>query len=126
MDIRIDSSEARPRARLCFEAKRLDPNHGTSDYLGSEGLERYLDGRYARDEMAAGMLGYAQAGNPADWGVKIGQAMTRDAGKVGLLKSSPWRSAQLAPELPFTYRSGHERPTVGAPIEIFHTLLLFN
>jgi hypothetical protein len=126
LDIRMDSSQTSPRARFCFEAKRLGPNHGTSIYLGNEGLQRYLDGRYARTQMSAGMLGYVQAGNPADWATKIGQAMTNDANKVGLLESSPWRSEPLATELPFTYRSGHQRPSVGAPIEIFHTLLLFN
>jgi len=126
LDIRIDSSQATPRLRFCFEAKRLGPKHGTSSYLGREGLQCYLDGRYARNETAAGMLGYVQAGDPTDWADKIEQAMAKAAAKLGLLKSSPWRSEQVATELPFAYRSGHERPNVGFPIEIFHTLFLFN
>jgi hypothetical protein len=126
LDIRIDSSETRPRPRFCFEAKRLGPNHGVSVYLGSEGLQRFLDGRYARSEMAAGMLGYVQAENPADWASKIEEAMTNDTAAVNLLESSPWRSESLVTELEFTYRSGHDRPNVGAPIEVYHTLLLFN
>lgn len=126
LDIRIDSSEARPRARFCFEAKRLGPNHGTSVYLGDEGLQCYLDGRYAGDQMVAGMLGYVQAGDPPDWALKIERAIAKDVRKVGLLKSSPWRREPLVAELTFTYRSGHKRPSVGSPIEIFHTLLLFN
>lgn len=126
LDIRIDCAETRPRPRMCFEAKRLGPNHGVSVYLGSEGLQRFLDGRYARNHMAAGMLGYVQAENPAVWASKIKEAMANVATTVRPLKSSPWRSEALVPELQFTYRSGHGRPGVGSPIEIFHTLLVFN
>ncbi|OHB63124.1 MAG: hypothetical protein A2Y77_07830 [Planctomycetes bacterium RBG_13_62_9] len=126
LDIRLDSSEVRPRARLRFEAKRLGPNHGTSVYLGGEGLQRFLDGRYARNDPIAGMLGYVQAGNPGDWALKIGQAISKDAVKLGLRNSSPWRAERLADRLAFTYCSGHDRPSVGNPVQIFHTLLLFN
>jgi hypothetical protein len=123
---RLDSSEVKPRARLRFEAKRLGPNHGTSLYLGGEGIQRFLDGRYARNDSIAGMLGYIQVGTPGDWALTIEQAITKDAVKLGLRSSSPWRAEQQANGLPFTYRSGHDRPAVGQPIEIFHTLLLFN
>jgi hypothetical protein len=95
-------------------------------YLGDEGIQRFLDGRYARNDPIAGMLGYVQAGNPGDWALKIGQAIGRDAARLGLRSSSPWRAEQLADGLPFTYCSGHDRPAIGHPIEIFHTLLLFN
>ena len=126
LDIRLDSSEVRPRARLRFEAKRLGPNHGTSVYLGAEGIQRFLDGRYARNDPIAGMLGYVQAGNPGDWALKIEQAISKDAAKLGLRSSSPWRAQRLADALPFTYCSGHDRPIIGHSIEVFHTLLLFN
>lgn len=126
LDIRLDSSEVRPRARLRFEAKRLGPNHGASVYLGGEGIQRFLDGRYARNDPVAGMLGYVQAGNPGDWALKIEQGISRDATKLGLRRSSPWRAERLTDGLQFTYCSGHDRLTVGHPIEIFHTLLLFN
>jgi len=126
LDIRIDSSQTRPRPRFRFEAKRLGPGHGVSVYLGKDGLECFLDGRYAREDIAAGMLGYIQAGNPRDWDDKIAAGMKKAAKEIGLLKSSPWRSERLVAELEFTYRSGHARPKVGRPIEIFHTLLPFN
>jgi hypothetical protein len=126
LDIRLDSSEVRPRARLRFEAKRLGPNHGASVYLGGEGMQRFLDGRYARNDPVAGMLGYVQAGSPGDWAVKIERAIEKDATRLGLRRSSPWRAKPLADGLQFTYCSGHDRPTIGPPIEIFHTLLLFN
>jgi hypothetical protein len=126
LDIRLDSSEVKPRARLRFEAKRLGPNHGASAYLGGEGMQRFLDGRYARNDPIAGMLGYVQVGSPGDWALKIEQAVGKDATKLGLRRSSPWRAERLADGLQFTYCSGHDRPAIGHPIEIFHTLLLFN
>ena len=126
LDIRIDSSQASPRPRFRFEAKRLGPRNGVSAYLGTEGIQRFLDGRYARCDRAAGMLGYVQAGRPDDWAVKIGKAITRNGKKLGLLSGSPWRRKEVAAELSHTYRSGHERPKVGVPVEIYHTMLLFN
>ncbi len=126
LDIRLDSSEVRPRARLRFEAKRLGPSHGVSVYLGDEGIQRFLDGRYARNDAIAGMLGYVQAGSPGEWAVKIEQALGKDPKELSLRDSSPWRAERLTDHLPFTYCSGHDRPTIGCPIEIFHTLLLFN
>jgi len=61
IDIRIDSAEKLPRSRLSFEAKRLGPDHGVSVYLGEEGLQCFIHGRYARHESSVGMLGYVQA-----------------------------------------------------------------
>ena len=126
IDVRIDCSELRPRTRLRFEAKRLDLNHGTSVYLGSDGVQRFLDGRRGRGDDVAGMLGYVQSGHPDEWAAKIEQAMNRDAAKLYLRKSGRWRRAWLAVEPSSTYRSDHNRPNVGRPIEILHTLLLFN
>jgi hypothetical protein len=71
------------------------------------------------------MLGYVQAGAPNDWAMRIEHAMGKEATKLGLRNASPWRAERLADGL-FTYCSGHDRPTLGNPIEIFHTLLLFN
>ena len=126
LDIRIDSSQERPRPRMRFEAKRLGPHHGVSVYLGSEGIQCFLDGRYAREDSYAGMLGYVQSGKPDEWAVKIEQAMNGEPAKFSLRKSGSWRRERLVAELSSTYRSDHDRPSIGHPIEIFHTLLLFN
>ena len=126
LDIRIDSSQNRPRARMRFEAKRLGPHHGVSVYLGREGIFCFLDGRYAREDSSAGMLGYVQAGSPDSWATKIEQAMNSNATRLSLRRSSCWRKVHVAAELSSTYRSGHDRPSIGHPIEIFHTLLPFN
>jgi hypothetical protein len=126
LDIRIDSSEIRPRSRLCFEAKRLGPNHGVSQYFGTDGLQCFLNGRYARDEHAAGMLGYVQEGTCKEWAQKIDASMTKERKKLYVTTTGSWRSVRMTEKVPFTYRSDHNRPKVGKPIEIYHTLLCFN
>jgi len=126
LDIRIDSSMVRPRSRLRFEAKRLGPNHGVSKYLGTDGLQCFLDGRYARDDSTGGMLGYVQKGTCKEWAQKIGTSITKESKELRLTNTGSWRSIRIANEAPFTYHSEHNRPTVGKPIEICHTLLCFN
>ena len=126
LDIRIDSSEMRPRSRLRFEAKRLGPNHSVSKYLGTEGLQCFLDGRYARDDNIGGMLGYVQEGNCDAWAQRIGAVVVKSKKKLGLVETSPWRREKLTDKIPNTYRSGHKRPGVGRQIEIYHVLLCFN
>jgi len=126
LDIRIDSSEIRPRSRLCFEAKRLGLKNSENKYLGTDGLQRFLDGRYARDYDIGGMLGYVQDGNCDEWAQKIGTAIVKDKKKLGLMTTSPWRKEMLTEKVPFTYRSGHKCPEIQRRIEIYHTLLCFN
>lgn len=126
VDIRIDCSEQRPRARMPFEAKRLSKSHGASQYIGKDGLRCFLDGKYARDDKVAGMLGYVQEGALDGWAVKLGNTIFQNAQDLSLLHTSPWRYEQQVNELSHTYRSGHDRPCVEQPIEIFHILLLFN
>lgn len=126
LDIRIDSSMVSPRSRLRFEAKRLGPNHGVSKYLGTDGLQCFLDGRYARDDTTGGMLGYVQEGTCKEWAQKIGASITKEGKKLHLTKTGSWRSVKITDRVPFTYHTGHNRPQVGNPMEIYHTLLCFN
>jgi hypothetical protein len=126
LDIRIDSSEIRPRSRFRFEAKRLGPNHSVSKYLGTDGLQCFIDGRYAREDSSGGMLGYVQEGTCKEWAQKIETSITRNSEKLSLTKTGTWHSVKISNDVPFTYRSEHHRPHLGHPIEIIHTLLSFN
>ena len=72
------------------------------------------------------MLGYVQDGDPQKWANKISEAMDRSTSAVRPLSGSPWRREKIAPELAHTYRSGHARPAIGQPVEVYHTLLLFS
>jgi hypothetical protein len=125
LDIRIDSAEQRPRSRFPFEAKRLGKGHGVGGYLGGEGLCCFVDGRYGAAGLSGGMLGYVQSGSADAWARKIGKAMDKRASSLHLRPDGNWREERLVRELEHTYRSGHDRPTVGTPIELYHTLLVF-
>jgi hypothetical protein len=126
LDIRIDSSETRPRSRMRFEAKRLGPNHAVGVYLGVDGIQCILDGRYARNDSIAGMIGYVQKDTPSDWAGKIEKAMGERTAELDVTGTGQWVPWQITPELSWTYRSIHDRPGVGPTIEILHTLLRFN
>jgi hypothetical protein len=125
LDIRMDSSEQRPRTRFCFEAKRLMDGSSTKKYLGRDGLGCFLHGDYANDDEEAGMLGYIQTGNPNGWANNMESCFQKSPKDYGVLKHSPWRQSSVIEELTDTYRSGHERKTSKKPIEIYHTLLSF-
>jgi hypothetical protein len=126
LDIRIDSTVIRPRCRLCFEAKCLGKNHNISNYLGNEGLHRFIDGRYALDDDIGGMLGYVQDGNCDEWAKKIEAVFLDNKKNLSLMITSPWRKEMTSTEVPFTYHSGHKRLNLQQQIEIYHILLCFN
>ena len=126
VDIRIDSLRTRPRARFAFEAKRLDARHPVSVYLGNEGLGCFIDGKYAREAPVAGMLGYVQSGTSAAWAQRIRSAMAEARPDVRVVRAQEWSPVTIVPGVDATYVSGHNRPSVGRPIHIYHTLLVFN
>jgi hypothetical protein len=125
LDIRIDSSEQRPRAHFPFEAKRLGKKLSAGRYLGCDGLGCFVSGNYGREGRLGGMLGYVQSGSLAGWAVKIETAMRKNAKAFHGRVLSPWRREGIVEGLDHTYRSGHDRPSVGITIEIYHTLLAF-
>jgi hypothetical protein len=125
IDIRIDSLECFPRTRFRFEAKRLGRRNPVTQYVGQEGLGRFLTGEYARDEDEAGMLGYVQGSAPAEWALQIAASFVDP---LDILLAPPGLKWQLAP-FPggpdHTYCSRHSRASVGRPVNIYHSLLLF-
>jgi len=126
-DIRLDSLECPPRQRFSFEAKRLGKNNSVRAYLGPKGLGCFLRGDYARDDDIAGMLGYVQSHDPQYWADKIEAALTKSPCSDSTLATSPWRRHDMVHAgLQNTYRSGHKRAKPARPIEIYHTLLVFN
>jgi len=126
LDIRIDSAMTRPRTRFAFEAKRLGDDHGVPQYVGEDGLGRFVRGEYARDEDMAGMLAYVQSGKPRQWAERIGQTLHESPRYHSVLDQRNWRHASIVEGLEHTYCSTHRREKVGRPIEIYHTLLDFS
>jgi hypothetical protein len=56
IDIYVESSQERPRARFAFEAKRFYRSDSVAEYVGAGGLRAFLDGTHTVDGPAAGML----------------------------------------------------------------------
>lgn len=125
MDIIIESSfrpHHKPRPQYIFEAKRLcRPNQTLGDYLGEEGILRFLRGRYAADCPEVAMVGYVQTDTISYWAIALEKRFDGDSAnqfriteklsKVGII-------SHLADE----WISRHQRKSQ-MPITIFHIFL---
>ncbi|MCE9526864.1 MAG: hypothetical protein K8R36_12505 [Planctomycetales bacterium] len=82
IDIEILKSQEGPRPLFRFEAKRLRDTASRREYLGKEGLGCFLDGRYAKEDDTAGMLGYVQADTISSHAKKLDSAMAKKPKKL--------------------------------------------
>jgi len=126
MDIRVDSSRPRPGASFSIEAKRLARGYTVGRYLGVEGLGSFLCGEYAREEDDAGMLGYMQDDEAVYWSGEIVAAIEKNPVTYEVSGRGWWKRHGFARGPEHVFMSMHTRATVGRPITIYHTLLLFN
>ena len=125
VDIEFERSERGTAFRFHCEAKRLYRSDSVLEYLGSEGLGMFLAGEYGHHEEIGGMLGYVQAEGVAEWLARLAVALANGHAKYAVRGDGGFEVAGLIPEMPKIRRSWHERSTVGQPILIFHTLLMF-
>jgi hypothetical protein len=125
VDIEIVQLQGR-RPRFHFESKRLGKSpHTVGKYLGKDGLGCFLEAQYARDSDQGGMLGYVQAGSCEKWARRIENSLLKNPQRHGMLLSTGWEPCRIIDELQYTYRTQHKRPSLGRPIRVYHTLLLF-
>jgi len=108
------------------EAKRLYCPASLGEYLGKDGLQRILNGDYAADHPDAGMLGYLQSETPAAWAKRLGSRLGQVGGEYAVREGGGFRQVPVSRRLSHTYRSRHDRSSVGSPVDIYHTLLTFN
>jgi hypothetical protein len=125
VDIEIERPQRGRRPRFQCEAKRLHQSASLTKYLGTDGLGRFLAGDYARDEDAAGMLGYIQSRGVADWSRDLQTALDDYRVQYQVASPEPLAIANLGAERLATWCSEHLRVTVGRPIAIYHSLLPF-
>jgi hypothetical protein len=125
LDIKVVSSRRLPKSRFSFEAKRLGKSHPVAKYLGSKGLGCFLRGDYAAAEDDAGMLGYVQSDVVENWVRKIQGKLEGPHNVFALYNNSTWREYPIRSGPTYTYHTRHNRVTVGRPIDIYHTLLMF-
>lgn len=125
IDLRFISSRTTPRKRFCIEAKRLHRGDSVSQYVGPAGLGCFLDATYARDHLAAGMLGFVQTRTPEDWAGSIKAKIESSAHALPLASGAKWEKRRLRDGPTHTFMSKHHRATAGMGVDIFHTLLVF-
>lgn len=126
LDIRLVSKTRVPNTRFCVEAKRLYRSDSLKDYLDHEGLGAFVQEYYARDDDAAGMLGYAQTSPLSEWIGKLEAKLEEDGSLRKTSKTKTWVLSTFAHGPASTYLSRHYRAKSKSEIEIFHTFFVFN
>jgi hypothetical protein len=126
VDLAFVRTQHGPRPRFQVEAKRLYCSASLGEYLGKGGLQRILDGDYAAEHPEAGMLGYVQTDAPAAWATKLEKRLGQVGGQYAVRKGGGFHQVIVSRQLSHTYRSRHDRNSVGSPVDIYHTLLSFN
>jgi hypothetical protein len=71
------------------------------------------------------MLGYVQSDNCEAWAQKIGKKLRDNKNRHQMVDGTDWERNRLTPELSHVFRTQHNRPSLGRPVNIYHTLLLF-
>jgi len=124
VDIEITNMRGR-RPRFHFEAKRLGKDHAVGQYVDRKGLGCIIAADYAREHDDAGMLGYVQSETCDAWAVKIEKKLLDRGNAYHLVDGSAWETSALTPELTHVFHTRHNRPSLGRPVDVYHTLLLF-
>jgi len=125
LDIKVVSSQRLPKSRFPFEAKRLGKRHPVTKYVGPEGLGCFLRGDYGATEDDAGMLGYVQLDTAENWAGKIQAKFEEPHNNFAVCDNYTWREYPMRSGPTYTYRTRHDRVSLGRPIDIYHTLLMF-
>ncbi len=130
LDVQIVRCGRGPQWTFTFEAKRLrDDNkasasHCVGQYLGKEGLGRFVAGRYAAESLEAAMVGCVQAHDARFWLGLLEKRFTDDVRSerkvFGIIE--PVRLESVIPDLRDEATSVHERPNL-QPIRLFHIFL---
>ena len=125
VDVEFQRVQHGPRPRLRFEAKRLDPKHPVSIYLGRDGMGCFLSGLYPAPSGEAGMLGYVQSEDEQTWAAKIEERLSAHPTEYELASDGGWRKQVVSPRLAHTYRTHHLPEKTRVALTVHHVLLRF-
>ncbi len=104
--------------RLGIECKRLDDGSDLCrEYLGDDGVQRFVTGYYSEKMPLAGMIGYIQKGREAEIIAHLNSRLPKN----GTIQSL--EQISLISDTRSTYSSIHKRCTQPGEIEIFHLML---
>jgi hypothetical protein len=116
LDIVIQYSGSKPRPEYIFEAKRLRKgSHSIGKYTGKDGMQCFIDGRYASQYPEAAMIGYLQSNDYSYWEKELRRKFNDD-------KNSQLKQIKIICSLPYEYFSKHKRRS-GQSIIIYHIFL---
>jgi len=122
IDIIIEATRPRPRPRYVFEAKRLcRPSNTIGKYVGSEGMMRFISGRYAAECPEVAMIGYVQTDTAEYWFAELENHFSKDSAE-GLYITAKLTQVSVTADLKDAWVSRHTRKS-GNQLAIFHVLL---
>lgn len=130
LDLQIERNGVIPKPLFTFEAKRLrdDPTVKARaalwQYLGTDGVGRFLSGYYVPESVEAAMLGCMQAHDANYWFNEIAVVFASDVESGG---SRYGCTTTLVPTLVVDdfpdERVSHHRKVAGGVIRIFHVMI---
>lgn len=116
LDIVIQYSGSRPRPEYIFEAKRLcKGSHPIGKYIGKDGMQCFIDGRYASQYPEAGMIGYLQSDDCSYWEKELRRKLNQN-------NNNQLQCITIICSLPYEYFSKHKRRS-GQSVTIYHIFL---
>ena len=128
LDIQIERCGIRPKQYYTFEAKRLrdDDRASASDslnqYLGGEGVGRFVTDRYEPEGAEAAMVGCIQAHDAEFWSELFAGAFAKDTTRDRLNIIEQFQRCHIIDELPDEASTTHRRVS-GATIRLLHILI---
>ena len=128
LDIQIERCGIRPKHVYTFEAKRMrdDAKASASEclaqYLGENGVGRFISGKYERESSEAAMLGCVQAHTPEFWMRLIEKAFQDDPVNGRFKIADGFRRCSIIAEIPDEGSTVHRRIS-GSRIRLLHILL---
>jgi hypothetical protein len=130
LDIQIVRYGIRPRPDFTFEAKRLRDDAACSmasslrNYLGADGVGRFVSGYYVPSSVEAAMLGCMEAHNASTWFDRVDEEFDADTKADGTKYRvlAPLAPAVVHPDLPDECVSVHGRAS-GGELTLFHLFI---
>ena len=120
LDIVVEETKGRPRARYIFEAKRLKKNGFPIGEYCKEGIKRFVQKKYARKYPEAAMVGFMQSDNAEYWSKELKRKFDEDKGEMCIDQSLS--RCNIIPELQNEWKSTHFREEI-ENISLFHIFL---
>jgi len=123
LDFRFTCRQRKPIQRFIFEAKSLKQS-SAAQLLDEDGLGRILRGQYAREDIAAGLLGYVQISTVAFHAKTLEDELVARATNYGIVANGQWTRVGFLNGPSEVFRTKHSRGKL-PEITVFTTLMPF-